>query len=99
METAALAALTGQRAEILAIAEERRTEMLDRLTGEITAAAKDAPAELVAEMVALYTEVALRQAAAMWWIDNAFAHTLAQLVMRLFTTEDKVRFTAIRAAR
>lgn len=98
MEPAALPALTGPRPEVVAYAEADRPAMLDRLAEEITAKSTDAPADLTADMVSLFREVALRQTDAMWWLNNV-TRSLAPTVAKLFTDSDKARHAELRAAR
>jgi hypothetical protein len=89
--------LTG-RPEIVDLANADRITMLARLTDQITATAGSAPAELVAEMVDLYREVALRQTDSGWWLNN-HTKSLGPIVQRLFTANDKARLAALASQR
>lgn len=89
--------LTG-RPEIVNLANADRDTKLARLAEQVTSTAGSAPTELVAELVDLYREVALRQTDAGWWIGEQF-EMFARIVRRSFTADDKARLAAIGAKR
>lgn len=92
-----LPALTGTEQDIREGGIERR-HMLERLAEELGAKAGNASADLIASLIDLYRQVALRQTAAAWWINNS-SHAIAPRVQRLFTGDDKARLAELAAKR
>ncbi|MFJ8690266.1 helix-turn-helix domain-containing protein [Micromonospora wenchangensis] len=93
-----LPALTDTNPALIRIAEGDRKADLTRLTEQLTSSAGNAPAELVAEMVDLYREVALRHTDARWWLNNN-SRPLAPILQREFTADDKARLAALAGRR
>jgi hypothetical protein len=89
--------LTGNPTDI-ELATADRQAMLAKLADQITTTAGNAPAALVAELIALHQEVALRHTDAGWWLANA-TYPLGRIVQREFTDADKARIAELRALR
>ncbi|MEU7978264.1 helix-turn-helix domain-containing protein [Micromonospora sp. NPDC049081] len=96
--TVTLPALTDTNPDLVRIAEGDRTSALARLTDQLTNTAGNAPAELVASMIGLYREVALRHTDARWWLNNN-SRPLGPILQREFTADDKARLVALAARR
>lgn len=93
-----LPALTDRDPDLIRIAEGDRKTALDRLTEQLTTTAGGAPADLVAEMVGLYRDVALRHTDAGWWLSNS-SRPLGSIVQREMTADDRARLAAIAGRR
>ncbi|MFG3709468.1 hypothetical protein [Micromonospora sp. NPDC047730] len=90
--------LTDRNPDVIRLAENDRAVMLDRIATEITATAGDQPAELVAELISMYREVALRHTDAGWWLNNSSRH-LGRIIAREMTDEDRARLAQLGSRR
>lgn len=93
-DTVTLPPLTGWHADIKP-AEAERSKMLAQLAEQVAQTAGNIPAEALAELTAIYREVALRHTDATWWQISA-GRPLGPIVQRDFTAADKERLTALR---
>jgi hypothetical protein len=82
----------------VAEAEPIRRAMLDQLAEQIAAAAGNRPADLIADLTAVYQEIALRQTDAFWWYVNQ-GRPLGPTCQRHATDDDKARIAALAAHR
>jgi hypothetical protein len=98
MSTQTLPQLTDNNPDMIKYAETDRRNLLDQLDARLTESAGAAPADLVADMIALYREVALRHTDAGWWLNNN-SRDIAPIVQREMTADDKARLTALTARR
>lgn len=87
--------LTDRNPAVLRLAENDRRDLLDLLDQQLTETAGDIPADTLAELTALYREVALRHTDAAWWL-NHNGRKLGATLQREFTDADKARLAALR---
>lgn len=92
-----LPTLTGRPTDVDVAATDRDT-MLAKLAEQITTTAGDIPAAVLADLIALYREVALRHTDARWWLLNV-TYPLGRIVRREFTAVDEARLDALRTRR
>lgn len=95
MTTNDLPQLTDNNADMIRIAETDRSNLLAQLDAHLARTAGNVPADALAELTALYREVALRHTDAGWWLNNN-SRQIAPIVQREFTDADKARLTELR---
>ncbi len=98
MATTELPQLTDRNPDVIKYAENDRRTALSAMEEFLALKAGAADTGLIAEMVSIYREVALRHTDAGWWLNHS-GRQIAPIVLREMTADDKARLAALAARR